>query len=201
MKSNKLEQASAISDKIGKMITRFNTSRLSNISDEPTAMWDEVRRLTGAARSKSYPDTLDASSLNQHYCTISTDNNYTSPLFKLSTKLKPETELVSEYFVFSLLDKLHPTAAGPDGLPFWFLKLAAPFISYPLAAAYVINISLLTSVVPIQWKSSVIHPIPKITNPTEPGHMRPISVVSILARLTERLVNKNFLQSNNLFMF
>jgi len=92
--------------------------------------------------------------------------------------------------VFNLLDKLSPTASGPDGLPFWFLKLAAPIICEPLT--HVVNLSLATSTVPKQWKSATIHPIPKTAQPQEPSQMRPISVVSILSRLTERLVIRYF---------
>ena len=90
-----------------------------------------------------------------------------------------------------MLDKLKPTATGPDELPSWFLRLSAPVIAEPLAQ--LINLSIKASQVPTQWKSSNIKPIPKITNPTSPSDYRPISITSVLSRLTERLIISQFI--------
>ena len=188
MRNNKIAQASAISEKIGKLIARHNSSRLSKIISGGPSMWDEVKRLTGTSRANPLPASLTASSLNSHYSSISTNPGYSPPQPK-STATQ-QTNLISEFSVFFLLDHLRPTASGPDDLPFWFLRLAAPFISKPLT--YLINMSLMFSSVPSQWKTAVIHPIPKIPSPTMPADMRPISVVSVLSRLTERLVVRNF---------
>ena len=48
------------------------------------------------------------------------------------------------------------------------------------------KLSLNCSVVPTQWKSAIITPIGKITNPSRPMDYRPISVTSILSRELER---------------
>ena len=65
-----------------------------------------------------------------------------------------------------LLEHIKDTAAGPDGLPAWFLRLAAPAIARPLAWLY--NQSLAQGLVPIQWKSAIITPLPKIQQPLVP---------------------------------
>jgi len=49
-------------------------------------------------------------------------------------------QCVSEWEAFHMLDTLHPTAAGLDGLPAWFLRVAAPVI-YKITAN-IFNISL-----------------------------------------------------------
>ena len=204
MRKNKIEEATALSEKIGKLIIKFNSSRLKNVSSGSFDMWKEVKRLTGTAKQANFPDFLTADSLNEHYSGISTDLSYVRPCLH-SEYSRPivglqETDsrptwpgdsdivvgLVTEFMVFNLLDQLKPTSAGPDNLPFWFLKLAAPVISSPLA--YLINNSLLSGTVPKQWKTAVIHPIPKVTPITALSDMRPISVVSILSRMTERLL-------------
>ena len=46
---------------------------------------------------------------------------------------------------------------------------------------------------PRQWKVAAVHPVPKIPNATEPSQMRPISVLPILSRLTERLVVNKYI--------
>ena len=133
-------------DKIGKIITRQNSSRLAKISCGGADMWDEVRRLTGATRAPSIPPNLTADVLNAHYCFISTDASYEIPSVKATVPLK--SAFISEHSVFLLLDRLIQTSSGSDNVPFWFLRLAAPFITKPLT--HLINLSLQTSTVPSQ---------------------------------------------------
>ena len=71
-----------------------------------------------------------------------------------------------------------------DKIPSWFLRIAAPLISVP--TAYIFNTSLSFSVVPDQWKSSSITPVPKITSPLTCQDFRPISVTPVLSRLFEK---------------
>jgi hypothetical protein len=188
MHKNRLQEASAISDKVGNLITHNNSTKLSKINAGGPTMWEEVRRITQRPKNSTSHVSLTAVSLNSHYSTISTDPLYHQPESKLTV---PNcTAFVSELDVFNLLDKLHSTASGPDQLPFWFLRVAAPLISRPLT--HLINLSLLSSTLPTQWKTAVIHPIPKVPNPEKPSEMRPISVVSVLSRLTERLVVRKY---------
>ena len=90
-----------------------------------------------------------------------------------------------------MLDTLHPTAAGLDGLPAWFLRVAAPVI-YKLIA-HIFNLSLYTSTVPRQWKEARIKPIPKVAMPVQHSDFRPISVTPILTRMMERVVVREYL--------
>ena len=81
-------------------------------------------------------------------------------------------------YVFHILDSLKETATGLDNLPAWFLKLSAPFISSALA--YLFNLSILSSFVPIQWKAAQISPIPKVPHPKLVSEYRPISITPVL---------------------
>jgi len=47
--------------------------------------------------------------------------------------------------------------------------------------------------VPEQWKLALIHPIPKVSNPTSPADYRPISIVPILSRIIERVVVRTYM--------
>ena len=58
------------------------------------------------------------------------------------------------------------------------------FIHY----SYLINLSIATSTVPTQWKVASICPVPKIPNPKENADFRPISITSVLSRVTERFI-------------
>ena len=90
-----------------------------------------------------------------------------------------------------MLDSIKPTSAGLDGIPHWFLRVAAPFIFKPIA--FLFNQSMSYSYVPTQWKSSIITPAPKTSNPGKCEDFRPISVTSILCRTLERIIIRKFL--------
>ena len=93
--------------------------------------------------------------------------------------------------MFDILDHLHDTAEGLDGIPAWFLRVGAPFFAAPIAD--IMNLSLATSVVPVQWKKASILPIAKITVPQTPADFRPISITPVLSRILERIVVKEFI--------
>lgn|SRR6218665_165292 len=76
----------------------------------------------------------------------STDLNFVTPLVETTARTSAET--VKEYQIFRLSDYLRPTTTGLDGLPSWFLRLAAP--AYSNILSFLINQSIQ------QWKTSVI---------------------------------------------
>ena len=145
MHSGKIELASALGTKIGTLIARYNSTRLTQAPDSVN-LWDEVRRLTGSTKAHIFPESLNASVLNAHYTVISSEPQYRSPCPKSGCNKHEDMVLIEEPSVFHLWDKLQRTASGPDNLPSWFLRLAAPIISEPLTFA--INLSLLNSTVP-----------------------------------------------------
>ena len=65
--------------------------------------------------------------------------------------------------VFRALEQIKPFSPGLDGLPAWYLKLAAPALSEPLV--WLFRKSLSDSLVPVQWKTACITPVPKISQP------------------------------------
>ena len=100
-------------------------------------------------------------------------------------------EYLTEEEIFRMLDVGPTTASGMDGLPFWFLRVAAPSISAPLA--HLFNLSLSYSYVPPQWKVGVITPVPKVSSPSSCSDFRPITVTPILSRIFEKVVVRRFL--------
>ena len=129
--------------------------------------------------------------MNEHYATISTDPLYTAPTRKQLETDIVMSEYISEWAVFNMLDNLQPTASGPDALPAWFLRVAAPIFCKMIA--YLFNMSLATSTVPKQWKEARICPLPKVPTPKEHADYRPISITAVLSRMMERTVVRTFL--------
>jgi hypothetical protein len=150
MRSGRVEEANALAAKIGTIITRHNAKQLQHIDerDGAHALWDNVRKLTNRHTTNLAPPGVTASTLNAHYTAVSSDPQYSSPLYK-TTSYYPPPSPITEYRVFTLLDHLKPTATGLDGVPAWFMRLCAPFIAKPLACLY--NLSLSTAYYPTQW--------------------------------------------------
>jgi len=90
-----------------------------------------------------------------------------------------------------MLDQIKYTSPGLDNLPHWFLQLATPSLSLPLS--YLFNLSLHQSIVPTQWKCSIITPVPRVNPPHTCSDYRPISITPILARLNATSVVKDYL--------
>src|SRR6218665_1737407 len=78
-----------------------------------------------------------------------------------------------------ILDHLHHTTTGCDGLPARFLRLTA--LVYSATVAHLINQSIVQTHFPSQWKTSIIIPIAKIAQPISPADFRPMFFPGFLA--------------------
>ena len=90
--------------------------------------------------------------------------------------------------------------AGADNIPNIFLKKLSSVISSPLATIF--NISYSTGVVPKEWVSARVKPVPKPASPGSVNDFRPISITSNVGKLMESLISADmtsFLNANNFF--
>jgi len=193
MRRGKTDKADALSLKIRSAITTNRATKLSFKDRTPNSgdLWKAVKDITGRNPSPlSLPltTTVTADSLNQHYSAISSDPSYDPPPQKHTCC--PPIITPSEIQVFYALAHLRPTASGPDNLPYWFLRTAAPVLALPLS--HLFQLSLRGSTVPSQWKSANIFPLPKIPQPLTCSDYRPISLTSILCRVLERLLLREY---------
>lgn len=76
---------------------------------------------------------------------------------------------------------------GPDGLSAYFLKNTATAICKPLAIIY--NKCITAGVMPTPWKHAYITPVHKAGSKCSVEHYRPISILSTLSKVFERLVH------------
>ena len=80
-------------------------------------------------------------------------------------------------------------APGPDGIPNSLLKVSAPAISVSLAALF--NNSLSSGQLPSAWKSGIVKPIHKRGSRNLPDHYRPITLLSNVSKVLEKIVNRH----------
>ncbi len=115
-----------------------------------------------------------------------------SPTFSFSPILRGE--------VLTALKNLDiKKSAGPDEVEPYFLKVAAEIIAGPLV--HIFNLSLEQNVVPDVWKSALVVPLLKGGDPTNLNNYRPISKLSVIAKILESIVSeqlKEFLVSNSI---
>ena len=194
MRAGRVEEAGALSVRVGQAIQNSCRTLMSQYNGKTDVgkMWAAVRRLTGRQQLEARVDGITAETLNQHYAGVSSDPQYVAPNRKPFTdEDEVPPQCVSEWQVFRALDTLRHTAAGLDGLPAWFLRVAAPVFCTPVA--YLFNLSLQTSTVPQQWKEARIRPVPKVAAPVQHSDFRPISVTPILTRMMERAVVRDYI--------
>lgn len=197
MRTGRTEKAAALAVKIGAAIKSYNSAELCKVDmlSDSKSVWDKVHMLTG--RTKSINTTcqrnpgITAATLNMHYASISSDANYTAPSIKSTVNNELAGSMISDWRVFQILDTLHHTATGIDGIPSWFLRIGAPFFAAPVAD--MMNLSLSSSVVPTQWKKASILPIAKVHPPSTLSDYRPISITPVLSRMLERIVVKDYI--------
>ena len=79
-------------------------------------------------------------------------------------------------------------STGHDGISNKLLKDAVDIISYPLALIF--NTSINTGIFPYDFKTAVISPIHKAGCKTECSNYRPISVLSRVAKIFEKLITQ-----------
>ena len=91
------------------------------------------------------------------------------------------------------------SACGTDGLCIRVFKLSFDIIGHLLL--HIINSSITFNEVPTAWKHALVHPIHKSGNPDDPSNFRPISILPVMAKVVEKVVQHelhDYLASNHL---
>ncbi|KAI8502148.1 hypothetical protein Bbelb_197360 [Branchiostoma belcheri] len=98
------------------------------------------------------------------------------------------TPSVTPWDVLNRLRKVKTRkAAGPDGIPGKLIREFAYELSGPLSD--ILNCSLAQGIVPDEWKSAIVVPVPK-TKPPSIDQIRPISLTSLLAKIAEGFITQ-----------
>ncbi|KAJ0183168.1 hypothetical protein K1T71_001144 [Dendrolimus kikuchii] len=114
----------------------------------------------------------------------------------------------SEQEIDSIINSLKSdSTVGWDSIPTKVLKMAKNILTVPLT--HIVNLCIEKGVFPKVFKKSIIHPIFKAGDRNCVGNYRPISVLTSLSKVLEKIVNKRLVTyledkhilSNNQFGF
>lgn len=178
-------------------IKNFNTAQV----------WQFLKSFgIGKVANDSAPE-INLNAINEHFSKspVTLDDNVKSSTLNYLSSLslpncssfsfRPAAEGDIKRAILSISTK----AVGDDGL---HLQMLLPILNVLVPVIlHLVNYSLFTSSFPSAWKKAHVLPLPKVSNPSSVTQFRPISILPILSKVLESVVNNqlsNYLSSNSL---
>jgi hypothetical protein len=182
---------------------------ISNSKNNSKEMWRNINQLIG--KTSKTTNVTSVKSNDQIFTNkddiAETFNDYFSKIVtELSNRIPPSNKGFEEYLersvrlsavfefksvsnneVETVLSKLKVSkSSGQDKIPVKILKDSSDVcVSY---LTYIYNCFLLSGIFPDDWKMAKVSPIYKSWNKQECGNYRPISVLSVVSKIFEKLV-------------
>ena len=152
------------------------------------------------------PEVVNAT-LNQHFASVGPNlaSNIPPSPIHFSNYLPP-TPNCSFYLhrtdrseIRNLISTLKSGSSGYDGVSTKVIKFCIDPLTAPLT--YLTNLILRTGIFPDQLKIAKVTPLPKNGSPINPDNFRPISVLTGISKVVERVISvrlTSYLEENNL---
>jgi len=174
--------------------------RLEEHRNTPQRFWKIAKEMYGKKKKESIPTLIDG---NKQYCTSEQKANLLAEYYASQSQepeLPPGHNLphyadfqilgnieVTEAEVQNVLKKLKTDkAVGPDGVSNKLLKMTANSITPSLTKLF--NAVLRSSKYPRIWKQANVTPLFKKGNRQDKGNYRPVSLISNVGKVLERLI-------------
>lgn len=204
-------------------------SKVSEYQNKPKQLWQTLKSLGTSSKSKSRSNNIGLN-INDELCfdKLKVAENFNTFFTTIASKLVEKLPAglgkygfdhvvsfyqrmrvkkdafnlaqITEDVVLKHLETLNPgKATGLDNLPAKFLRDGAKHLAPPLT--HIINLSIHHGKVPNELKTARVSPIYKKNSKTDPGNYRPVSVLSIISKILERVVYNqvdSYLQSHKL---
>jgi len=173
----------------------FCKSRL-NASLPPKILWKNLKKFGVCDNGNSNCD-LSPNDLNNYFVSacssmsVRNDSNY----INADCKSTFEFSVVNEVDVLRKISSIKSNAVGCDGMSLKFLKIILPYIIAPIT--HIINFCIVSSTFPSIWKEAIVVPVEKKSSPSVPEDYRPISILPILAKVTESLLSDQIVEYFN----
>lgn len=140
-----------------------------------------------SAKTEELVTSISPDEFNLNFAKHTQKQNLKIPSY---ASAQPEDDFVfsnvDEDIVLRAVQSIKSNAVGADQIPIKFIKLLIPVI-LPILT-HVLNFALTSSCFPSSWKIAHILPIPKTNSPKDLNDFRPISILTALSKVLERLM-------------
>lgn len=206
-----------------KVKSDYDNSQITKHHKDPKKLWKTIKEVCDIPRAKNESlellqaanTPLDAVNMcNQHFATVGSKlasdilNGLSATQETLCRNMKLETQGPDSLFLYAtdqyeinnlIMDLKTDSAPGIDTFTPTLLKHIRFAIVDPVA--HICNLSMETGVFPECWKTAIVCPIYKGGPKDRVENYRPISLLPILSKILEKIVNKrlvDYLEKNNL---
>lgn len=197
----------------------YEKQEIENAKDNKKQLWDTIKKISGSSKTTDHSPSLiqgdnpvnDINFVNSYFIDIGkriAEKTQSSARPRLDSHFSPNSNALDslvmlptdEREIFSLIQGLkNKCAVGIDLITTKIVKRYAHILTGPLT--HIFNLALSTGVFPKKFKIAVIKPIYKGGDRTCVDNYRPISILPILSKILERIINSrltNYLENNNL---
>lgn len=196
-------------DMLKKAKLNFNNRIISQSSNKQKTVWNLVNKELGRIKTEKslvinvdntiYKDPRDVADIfGQYFATIAESSlqNHFSGNHKLNVCTVSKINNRSFFFNHVTPDEVvevithlkNKSSVGFDNISIRVLKSVGSSIAKHLA--YLINLSITTGKFPTSLKLATVIPILKKNNPEDIANYRPISILSVISKVIEKLVYK-----------
>lgn len=171
--------------------------------------WSELKKLSICKnRNIKIPEQLNnVDTINDFF--INSSNNNETPKDELinfyNTNIKEGIDglfsfkLICDLDVIKIIQNIKSKAYGYDELNITLIHLCCPYITPFLT--HIFNECIRRNYFPKTWKRALIFPLPKVNQPNQLSHLRSISVLPVLSKIFEKILElqvREFLNINNI---
>lgn len=159
--------------------------------------WNTLRHLHILTDRKNFelpPNLNNLNAINDHFVSTPQLNKNESQikiLAKYKHKMNPSITFkfkpVNSNDVVKCFNSLKSNAVGADLISLKMFNLVSFFLIDHLT--FIINHCLKSSTYPEAWKIANVLPFPKIANPLDLSHLRPISILPMLSKVLEKIMH------------
>jgi hypothetical protein len=186
--------------RVAKRLTVYHHSNFVTSNLDPRLpskkLFDNLRKFGIVKSKKSTKFDVNVDDLSNHFVVTPSDVSQLDfnipvvqnvPSFSFKTVECPE--------VLEAVKSIDSDAAGIDEIPLCFIKLLLPVILPSLTSIF--NHIFTCSEFPQRWKTSIVIPVPKISNPSTLSDFRPISLLPCLSKIIEVIMARQMTQHIN----
>ncbi|KAL4703558.1 hypothetical protein ACJJTC_000195 [Scirpophaga incertulas] len=173
--------------------------------NNPKKTWEIIRKVTQTEKSHTAPLELlkifedpneSVSSVNTFFANVGKNfaskipDRLTTPLPQCaSSNSMVQLNVVASEIENIIMNLRDDCAVGWDGISTQILKMSCTVLSPILT--HICNLAISTGVFPDAFKKAIVHPIFKCGDKHNVNNYRPISVLSTLSKILEKIMNRN----------